>query len=143
MLSQDFDPATERFGALFVLDLQTKEAFTFGNNIAFSGTSVNKIAIMARLYGTLTNPPERSLATDIANTMICSENVATNRLLNTIGAGDEFKGAEEVTRFLNQLGLTRSFLLTPYVTDPAKPPIPPRPLPIPITGANQTKPILI
>lgn len=139
MLGQNFDPATERFGALFVLDLQTKEAFTFGNTVAFSGTSVNKIAILARLYGTLNNPPDRMLATDIANTMICSENVATNRLLNTIGAGDEFKGAEEVTRFLNQLGLNRSFLLTPYVTDPAKPPVPPRPLPIPITGANQTK----
>jgi len=139
MLSQRFDPATERFGALFVLDLQTKEAFTFGNNIAFSGTSVNKISILARLYGTLTNPPDRTLATDIANTMICSENAATNRLLNTIGAGDEFKGAEEVTRFLSQLGLNKSFLLTPYVTDPLKPPVSPRPLPIPITEANQSK----
>jgi len=139
MLSQNFDPATDRFGALFVLDLQTQEAFTFGSDVAFSGTSVNKISILAKLYGTLTNPPERALATDIANTMICSENTATNRLLSAIGGGDDFKGAEEVTRFLSQLGLTRSFLLTPYVTDPNKPPVSPRPLPIPITTANQTK----
>lgn len=139
LVSAGFDLETSRFGALFVMDLQTKEAFSFGGDIAFSGTSVNKISILTRLYETLGAPPDAQLATDIANTMICSENTATNRLLNTIGNGDEWTGAEEVTRFYLQLGLNRSFLMSPYVTDPTKPLLPPRPMPIPITEADQRK----
>ncbi len=139
MLDARFDLATNRFGAFFVMDLQTGEAFSVGSDIAFSGTSVNKIAILARLYGSLAAPPNGDLATDIANTMICSENAATNRLLNQIGNGDEFGGAEEVTRFLNAMGFTHSFITYPYQVDPAKPPVPTRPIPIPITGANQSK----
>lgn len=139
MLDGGFDLATNRFGALFVMDLQTGEAFSVGSDIAFSGTSVNKIAILARLYASLEDPPNGELATDIANTMICSENAATNRLLSLIGNGDEFLGAEEVTRFLNVLGFTHSFITYPYLVDPARPPTPNRPIPIPITGANQSK----
>ncbi|MGB1288652.1 MAG: SH3 domain-containing protein [Aggregatilineales bacterium] len=90
VLDAGFDPETSRFGALFLLDLQTGEALTFGENIAFSGTSINKISILTRLYAELEIPPTVTLATDIANTMICSENAATNRLLATIGGGDEF-----------------------------------------------------
>jgi len=134
-----FDPATSRFGALFVMDLQTGETLTFGDNIAFSGTSVMKIAILARLYGTLSAPPDERTATDIANTMICSENGATNRLLALIGGGDEWNGAQEVTRFLGALGLESSFITAPYVVDPSRPPVPPRPIAIPTTPADQTR----
>ena len=42
LLSNDFDPATSRFGALFLMDLQTGEALSFGSDIAFSGTSIQK-----------------------------------------------------------------------------------------------------
>ena len=42
------------FGALFFMDLASGEAFTFGDEFAFSGTSLNKIAILAKLYQSLT-----------------------------------------------------------------------------------------
>lgn len=138
-LNGKFDPATSRFGALFLMDLETGESLSFGNDVAFSGTSVMKIAILARLYGTLNTPPDERTATDIANTMICSENAATNRLLAIIGNGDEWAGAEAVTRFMNQLGLTHSFITSPYVVDPAKPPVPPRVIAIPQTGVDQRR----
>jgi len=134
-----FDPATSRFGALFLMDLETGETLTFGDKIAFSGTSVMKVAILARLYGSISAPPDERTATDIANTMICSENTATNRLLALIGNGDEWNGAQEVTRFLNQLGLSSSFITAPYVVDPSKPPVPPLPIPVPTTAADQTR----
>lgn len=137
ILARGFDPQTSRFASLFVLDLQTNEAITFGNEIAYRGTSVNKISILARLYGTLPQPPDEFLATDIANTMICSENSATNRLLSTIGAGDEWIGAEEVTDMMTTLGLDSSFLLAPYTVDPENPPLPPAPIPVPETGVDQ------
>lgn len=138
VLDNGFDPETSRFGALFVMDLQTGEALTFGDDFAFSGTSINKIAILAKLYETLNAPPTVEQATDIANTMICSENVATNRLLSIIGNGNEYDGAEAVTNFINDLGLTRSFLTAPYTTIGTPEP-PPRPILLPETTANQEK----
>lgn len=138
VLDNGFDPETSRFGALFVMDLQTGEAFTFGDDYAFSGTSVNKIAILAALYEILDTPPTIEQATDIANTMICSENVATNRLLSIVGGGNEYDGAEAVTGFLNDLGLTRSFITAPYTTIGTPEP-PPRPILLPETTANQEK----
>ena len=139
VLANNFDPLTSRFGALFLMDLQTGEAMTFGENIAFSGMSVNKISILAKLYGSLSTPPTERVATDIANTMICSENVATNRLLEVIGTGDQWAGAAITTDFLRQLGLEHTFLTAPFVTDPANPPTPPYPIEYPQTEADQGK----
>ena len=136
LLEHGFDPATSRFGALFVMDLQSGEAFSFGEDIAFSGTSINKIGILAALYQTLDSPPSEDIAVDIANTMICSENVATNRLLSIIGGGDPYFGAEAVTRLYEQLNLTRSFLVAPFTTVGTPEP-PARPLVFPQTDADQ------
>ncbi|MEO1287300.1 MAG: serine hydrolase [Chloroflexota bacterium] len=138
VLSFGFDPATSQFGSLYLMDLQSGEAITFGNNIAYSGTSVNKVSILATLYGVLNEPPREQLATDIANTMICSENVATNRLLAVIGNGDEWDGATQVTNFLSALGLDDSFILSPYTIDPENPPLPDAPIPAPETSVNQS-----
>jgi beta-lactamase class A len=128
VLKAGFQPETSKTGALFLMDLQTGEAITFGSNIAFSGTSINKVAILADLYRVLNSPPDAAQAVDIANTMICSENTATNRLLSIIGGGDEFLGADRVSEFLSQLGLTRTFLTAPFVIDPTNVPTPPRPI---------------
>lgn len=139
VLENGFDPQTSRFGALFVLDLETGEAFTFGSEYAFSGTSINKVAILARLYATLTNPPDTRTAIDIANTMICSENVATNRLLSVIGNGDVYAGANETTSFFHRLGLNKSFLTAPFTIPGATPQPPTSPIHLPTTEANQVK----
>ncbi|MGB7339544.1 MAG: serine hydrolase [Phototrophicaceae bacterium] len=136
-LNLGFDPATSQFGSLYLMDLQTGEAITYGNNIAYSGTSVSKISILATLYGTLDAPPRELLATDIANTMICSENTATNRLIAVIGNGDEWAGAAQVTEFLRILGLDDSYILSPFVIDPENPPLPAAPIPVPETSVDQ------
>ena len=138
LLLNGFDPQTSRFGALFVMDLTSGEAFTFGDDYAFSGTSLNKIAILAKLYQTLDTPPSIETATDILNTMICSENAATNRLLNIIGNGNTYYGAEAVTIFYQQLGLPRTFLTAPFTTLGTPEP-PPHPVLFPQTAADQLK----
>ena len=137
-LAEGFDPQTSRFGALFFMDLASGAAFTFGDDYAFSGTSLNKIAILAKLYQTLETPPGIAMATDILNTMICSENAATNRLLSSIGGGNSYIGAEAVTAFLRRLGLTRSFLTAPFTTIGTPEP-PPHPIQLPQTEADQIK----
>lgn len=138
LLENDFDPQTSRFGALFFMDLASGEAFAFGDEYAFSGTSLNKIAILVKLYAELHSPPSIETATDILNTMICSENAATNRLLSIIGGGNTYYGADAVTELFQQLGLSRSFLIAPFTTVGTPEP-PPFPLVFPATAADQIK----
>ncbi len=138
LFTNDFDPQTSRFGALFVMDLASGEAFTIGDQFAFSGTSLNKIAILAKLYLRLETPPSIETATDILNTMICSDNSATNRLLSIIGDGNSYFGAEAVTAFYQQLGLSRSFLTAPFSTIGTPEP-PPHPILLLETDADQDK----
>ena len=138
LLDKGFDPQTSRFGALFVLDLATREAFAFGDEYAFSGTSLNKVAILARLYESLSAPPAPDMATDILNTMICSENTATNRLLSAIGSGNVWLGAQAVTDLLASRGWTNSYLVAPFTTIGTPEP-PPFPVTAPETTADQVK----
>lgn len=142
MLQAGFEPETSRLGALFLLDLQTGEAITFGNNIAFSGMSLNKIAILSQLYATMGTPPDNTEANIIASAMICSENTSTNQMLQLIGGGDEYQGAQDVTEFLQKLGFTNTFLVAPFLIDPNNIPTPPFPIIAPTTAADKsvTKP---
>ncbi len=136
-----FDPVTSRFGALYIQDLQTGEAITFGEDIAFSGTSVNKIAILVELFNVIEGIPDVALATDIANTMICSDNVITNRLLSVIGNGDPLFGADLTTQFMRDLGLENTFIAAPYDTTNGilTPTAVPRALNIPSIVADQSR----
>ncbi len=136
ILGAGFDPETSTLGALFLMDLQTGEAITFGNDIAFSGMSINKIAILADLYRTLDVPPNNEQAYTIVSAMMCSENTSTNDMLAIIGNGDEIQGAAHVTEFMQQLGLERSFILAPYVIDPNY--VTPVAIAAPVTNADQT-----
>ena len=141
LLSRGFDPSTSQFGALYLQDLQTGEAVTFGNDFAFSGTSINKIAVLAEYFNAMDGIPNISEAIDIANTMICSENVATNRVMGASAGMDYLQGAVNTTNFMRQLGLTRTFLTAPYDTTvgiATSTPIP-RPIEFPSTDADQQK----
>ncbi|MBC7871374.1 MAG: serine hydrolase [Chitinophagaceae bacterium] len=141
ILEAGFQPELSRMGALYIQDLRTGEAITFGNNIAFSGTSINKIAILTELFAVLNSVPNPAEAVDIANTMICSENSATNRLLSLIGGGNALDGADRVTQFLQQLGLRNTFIAAPYDTTNAlasATPAPRQPS-IPASTADQSR----
>jgi uncharacterized protein YraI len=135
VLGAGFDPQTSTLGALFLMNLQTGEALSFGSEIAFSGMSINKIAILVDLYRTLDTPPDAQQAYTIASAMICSENSRTNEMLGIIGSGDQLQGAAHVTDFLRQLGLERSFIMTPFVIDPNA--VTPVAFAAPVTTADQ------
>ena len=136
MLDANFEPETSRIGALFLMNLQTGEAITFGNNIAFSGMSLNKIAILSDLYSQLDVPPSLDVAVNIANMMVCSENSASNALLSYIGNGDPYQGAQVVTAFMESVGLGNTFIVAPFLVDPNATPEPVR---APITGVDQVR----
>lgn len=140
ILASGFDPSTSRFGAVYLHDLNTGEALTFGSDVAFSGSSVTKISILMEYYARLDGQSTFSEAVDIANMMICSENVATNRMLGYTAGGDQLQGAENVTARLNQLGLQRTFLTAPFeIPTGFTPTPPPRAIRYPQTDADQTR----
>lgn len=118
MEAADFDPATSRLGALYLKNLKTGEALAFDSNIAFSGMSINKIAILATLFGRINDTPDDATTSILAEAMICSENISTNKMLAIIGDGNPYTGAERVTEFLQKLGLNNTFIYTPYAEDP-------------------------
>jgi len=144
-LEANFVPEGGRFASLYIQDLQTGEAISFNSDVAYSGTSVNKIAVLAEYYATVDGPPTLREAEDIAKTMICSQNATTNDMLGLIG-GSGFQselyleGAEAVTIFLRRLGLERTFLTAPYDARPnpeVVPTVPPRPIELPETDVDQ------
>jgi uncharacterized protein YgiM (DUF1202 family) len=135
MLNAGFAPETSTLAALFVMDLKTKEALTFGNNIAFSGMSLNKIAILTALYSTLQSPPDADTALNIAYMMVCSENSASNALLTELGNGDAYAGAAKVTSMLETLGLGNMFIIAPFKVPDATA----EPVRAPTTNADQLR----
>jgi beta-lactamase class A len=119
MIGANFDPETSRLGALFVMNLKTGETLAFDSNVAFSGMSLNKIAILATLFGKVVNDtPDDATGTIIGEAMICSENISSNRMLALIGDGNPYTGANRVSEFYAQLGLANSFIYTPFSEDP-------------------------
>ncbi len=135
MIDAGFDPVTSRLGAMFVMNLQTGESLTYGSETAFSGMSVNKIAILAGLYDQFNAPPDDQTAYTIGDAMICSENISTNRMLSIAGDGNPYTGAERVSAFLERVGLEDTFIYTPFANDPFITPQAPRTR---ITEADQT-----
>ncbi|MCA9907046.1 MAG: serine hydrolase [Anaerolineae bacterium] len=136
MLAAGFDPATSRLGTLFVMDLQTGEAFSFGGEFAFSGMSINKIAVLTEFYGQIDVTPNDAEAYDIVEAMTCSENTSTNNLLTVIGGGSPYTGARQVTQRLQSLGLENTFIVAPYTPDER---IAPEPVTLPVTNVDQTR----
>ncbi len=114
LLAAGFERESGQPAALYIVDLTSATAVGFHEQLAFSGTSIQKINILTALFATLQVPLSRDLAIDVANTMICSENVATNRLLTQVGGGDPWEGAAQSTALLETLEMSGSYLLTPY-----------------------------
>jgi uncharacterized protein YraI/beta-lactamase class A len=140
LLEHNFTPFTNRFGSVFVLDLTTGDSFALNDHVAFSGMSLTKIPILATFYAHHDGPLSEEHAYWLANTMMCSENITTNRLLEWIGEGDPYRGAQRVTGFMQTLGLNGTFLVSPYTTG-IEPPADATPAPAVstiTTGADQT-----
>ncbi len=124
-----FEPYTERQGSVFVLDLRTQQAVSLNPGVAYSGASMMKIAVLLSYYRKATAPPDKGAAKVISNMMVCSENNASNAVLNYLGKNDEIAGAKYVTDTISQLGLKDTFLTRPFYVGNAAGTPTPTPLP--------------
>jgi beta-lactamase class A len=105
----------EGVASVFVKDLQTGEELHINPDVPFSGGGVMKLPIVAEIYRkydlpldiTTTQRLTAALTTELSN-------LPANQLLNQIGEGNTFSGADTTTASLGNLGLRNSYLAQPY-----------------------------
>jgi beta-lactamase class A len=101
--------------SVFVKDLQTGEELHLNPDVPFSGGGVMKLPIVAEIYRkydlpldiTTTQRLTAALTTELSN-------LPANQLLNQLGAGNTFAGADTTTASLAHLGLRNSYLAQPF-----------------------------
>ena len=105
-------------GAYFVKDLRTGEELTRHADVAFSGMSIVKIAIMTVSFIYLDRPPTPDQTKILTETMTLSGNFTANLLLRyVIGDGDAYEGVQRLNVALHRLGLVNTFMAAPYDED--------------------------
>lgn len=102
--------------SIFILDLTTGEEINIQGDVAYSGASTNKVGIMLDLYRTLDREPNRDEAFLMANSMLCSNNSSSNRVMELyLGNGNIFSGIASVTNTFQFIGAENTFLIAPYI----------------------------
>ncbi|MCX7681854.1 MAG: peptidoglycan binding domain-containing protein, partial [Anaerolineae bacterium] len=101
---------------IFVKDLQNGDELGINADIAYSGMSVLKIAIIADVYRVLEMPLTPEVSAWISQTIGATDsNAAANLLLGKVlGNGDGYQGAENLSASLRYLGLVNTFIAAPY-----------------------------
>ncbi len=100
---------------VFVKDLRTGQELHINSEVPFSGGGVMKLPIVTEVYRkydlplniTTTQHLTAALTTELSN-------LPANQLLNQIGDGNTFTGADTTTAALAHLGLRNSYLAQPY-----------------------------
>jgi hypothetical protein len=115
LLETRLDDQPDFIPGIFVKDLQTGDELMINAEVAYSGLSVLKIAVLEEAYRSLDQPPSVETAKLISETMTESGNFTANLLLrDVIDDGDSHEAAEKLTASMNRLGLQNTFMAAPY-----------------------------
>ena len=107
--------AFDGLGSFFVLDLESGEEIGINEDIALSGLSVVKIAILLETFRALDFEPTADQAKLIAETAEHSGNYSANLLLDVVAGEDNaYLGVDILTESMQRLGLENTFIVTPY-----------------------------
>ncbi|UCC54378.1 MAG: serine hydrolase [Anaerolineaceae bacterium] len=102
-------------GSFFIMDLANGEEMGINENVALSGLSVVKIAILLETFRALDFDPTSDQAKLIAETAVQSGNFSANLLLDIVAGQDNaYLGVDILTESMQQLGLENTFIATPY-----------------------------
>lgn len=101
--------------SVFILNLQTGEEIAINADIAVSGMSIVKIAILMETYRAIDTLPTFDQSKLISETAVFSGNYSANLLLDIVAGQDNaYLGVDILTESLHHLGLLNSFIATPY-----------------------------
>ena len=107
--------AFDGIGAVFVLDLESGEELGINADVAISGLSIVKIAIILETYRALDFAPNSDQLKLIEETAIYSGDYSANLLLDVVAGQDNaYLGADILTESMHKLGLKNTFIVTPY-----------------------------
>ncbi|HTP09950.1 MAG TPA: serine hydrolase, partial [Anaerolineae bacterium] len=105
----------EGTASVFVKDLRTGEELHINPNVPFSGGGVMKLPIVAEVYRKYDLPLDVTTTQRLTATLTTElSNLPANQLLNQIGEGNTFVGANTTTASLAHLGLRNSYLAQPF-----------------------------
>lgn len=101
--------------SIFVKDLQTGQEIDLNPNIAYSGLGVMKLPIVLEVFRKFDTPLSVT-ATQLISNALSTElsNLPANQLLNLIGDGNTFAGADTLTASMRNLGLRDTYMAQPY-----------------------------
>lgn len=102
------------FAAAYVQDIATGEEGAVDADVAFSGMSTMKVAIVTALFTRMDGVEDVEIGQMIDYALGESNNVAANSVLRRVGDGDIFVGGRRVTEFMRSLGYVNSFIQTGY-----------------------------
>lgn len=101
-------------GSVWLHYLPTGEEVAINADVAYAGTSTLKIPITEQVYRKLDRPPGIDTSKIISETMMHSGNFTANLMLGIIGDDDWDRGVAEMNRQFKALGMTNTFMATPY-----------------------------
>jgi beta-lactamase class A len=119
MLQSLVDSHPQVIPGIFVKDLRTGDEVSINADVAFSGLSVLKIAVMEETYRTLETPLNLEVTDWVSESLgSTSSNFKANLLLrDIIGDGSGYQGVENLTASMSFLGLRNTFMVAPYDAD--------------------------
>jgi beta-lactamase class A len=102
--------------SVFILDLETGEEINIQSDVAFTAASTIKIGIMLDLFRTINREINRDEAFLMANSMLCSNNSSSNRIMELwLGNGDIYSGLGSVTNTYQTIGARNTFLTAQFI----------------------------
>ncbi len=113
---EDFDGVA----SVFIIDLQTGEEIAINADIAMSGMSVVKVAIVLEALRALDNQLSLEQSKLVSETLVVqSGNFSANLLLDVVAGEDNaYLGADIVTESMQNRGLENTFIAVPYEEPP-------------------------
>ncbi len=101
-------------GSAWLHHLPSGEEIAINADVAYAGTSTLKIPILTQLYRKLNAPPDVETTKIITETMEFSGNFTANLMLGIIGDDDWDRGVVAMNQAFKALGMTNTFMATPY-----------------------------
>lgn len=108
-------------GSVFVRDLRSGDEVSLNADLALSGMSIVKIAILVEVMRAVDLPLSFDQQKLVNETAIYSGNYSANLLLDVVAGQDNaYLGVDILTASLQRLGLRNTFIVTPY-EEPSRP----------------------
>lgn len=116
---QEFEQEYGGVASIFIMDLTNGAEINYRADVAMSGMHLVKLPLAVTTYQVLTTSPTAEERTWLQETLLDVTSPGPNSLLQlfaaqTEGEADAYRGTDIVTDMMTRLGLTNTFIVTPY-----------------------------